>query len=190
MGAMPVTYDEIPVRPDGFTVDDLTELPEDGRHYELVDGTLVVSPAPRWEHQAAVAALSALLRDACPDNLWVFAPAPAVRRDPRTSLEPDLSVVRRSDLVRGQAYTETPVVVAEILSPSTAGVDTTLKRHVYARLGVPFYWIVDEDEPSVTILTLTDNTYSEYVVVRGNDAVDVRSPFPVTVEPAKLVLVP
>ncbi len=46
-------YEEIPVRPGGFTVEDLDAMPDDGRRYELIDGTLLVSPAPRWEHQHA-----------------------------------------------------------------------------------------------------------------------------------------
>jgi hypothetical protein len=49
-----------------FTVDDLDEMPDDGRRYELVDGMLFVSAAPGWLHQHAVHRLSVLLDLACP----------------------------------------------------------------------------------------------------------------------------
>ena len=36
-----------------LTVADLAQMPEDGHRYELIDGALVVTPAPSWEHQRA-----------------------------------------------------------------------------------------------------------------------------------------
>ncbi len=57
---------------DDWTVDDLARLPDDGLRYELVDGVLLVSPAPRPLHQRAVLELALLLREACPEDLEVF----------------------------------------------------------------------------------------------------------------------
>jgi len=60
-----------------LTVDDLEAMPDDGHRYELVDGVLIVSPAPIWAHQAAQFALHKLLHAACPAGLRVIgAPAP------------------------------------------------------------------------------------------------------------------
>ena len=71
-----------------FTVADLERMPDDGRRYELIDGELLVSPAPGWAHQEAVMALSILLRQACPAGLRVL-PAPfAVRPDKLTGSSP------------------------------------------------------------------------------------------------------
>lgn len=190
MAASGTTYENIPVRADGFTVDDLADMPDDGRRYEVLDGTLLVSPAPRWEHQAAVAALHRVLDEACPPSLFVFGPSPPVRRTPHTSLRPDLCVARREDLVRGARYRGTPVLVAEVLTPSSVGVDRMLKRHAYERLGVPFYWLVDEDESSVTVLTLTLEGYVEYAFAEGDRRLAVKAPFAVTIVPSSLTFRP
>ena len=73
-----------------FTVADLEEMPDDGRRYELIDGELLVSPAPSWAHQEAVMALSILLRQARPAGLRVL-PAPfAVRPDRLNEVQPDV----------------------------------------------------------------------------------------------------
>ncbi len=44
-----------------------------------------------------------------------------------------------------------PDLVVEILSPSTAGRDRTIKLELYERQGVPEYWIVDPDEGVVDV---------------------------------------
>ncbi|WP_131796220.1 Uma2 family endonuclease, partial [Candidatus Protofrankia datiscae] len=142
MVVMAVAYEDLPIRDDGFTVDDLEEMPDDGRRYELVDGVLLVSPAPRWEHQRACLNLAIILEAANregSDDLVVFGPTPDVRKGRHTSVQPDVCVVRRDDLVRGERYLAVPVLVVEVLSPSSLGIDRLLKRDVYARLGVPHY---------------------------------------------------
>jgi hypothetical protein len=55
-----------------FTVDDLDRTPDDGRRYELVDGTLIVSPAPAVAHQVVLHKLQVQLEAA-----WPLSPGPA-----------------------------------------------------------------------------------------------------------------
>jgi Uma2 family endonuclease len=188
MVAMAALYEDLPVRPDGFTIDDLEQLPDDGRRYELVDGVLIVSPAPRWEHQAGVALLAPVLGRAFPKEVLVFPASPDVREGRSTSLQPDISVIRVKDLVPGHPYLGRPVLAIEVLSPSTRMVDWGLKRAVYARLGIGHYWIVDVDKPSVTALALVDGRYVEAAVAVGDEPLTVREPFPVTVVPVDLRL--
>ncbi len=188
MAFMAVAYEDLPVRADGFTVDDLAEMPADGRCYELVDGVLLVSPAPRWEHQHACLELAIALRAVCPAGLVVFGPAPDVREGQRTSVQPDVCVVRRSDLVRGVRYRAVPVLAVEVLSPSSVGIDRLLKRDIYARLGVSHYWIVDADKPSITTLARAGRDYIETAAVHGEESLTVTSPFPVTISPSQLIL--
>jgi Uma2 family endonuclease len=186
MSVMAIRYEDIPIRYDGFTVDDLDEMPDDGRRYELVDGVLLVSPSPRWEHQRGASRLDAVLERACPSHLDVLHPID-VRRGERTSVQPDLSVVRAEDLVPGERFAAVPVLVVEILSPSSVGIDKLFKRDLYARLGVPSYWIVDLDEPSVTVLELRDGSYREQLVARGKNLLEVDEPFGVAFRPSDLV---
>jgi hypothetical protein len=72
MVTMAVAYEEIPVRPGGFTIADLEEMPADGRRYELLDGVLLVSPPPRWEHQWGMTELHRVLDACCPADLHAF----------------------------------------------------------------------------------------------------------------------
>jgi Uma2 family endonuclease len=184
--AVMAPYEDIPVRYGGFTVEDLDAMPDDGRRYELIDGVLLVSPSPRWEHQHASIKIGRILDVACPDDFAVLAPVD-VRGGPRTSVQPDLSVARGADVMPGESYLSIPLLAVEILSPSSVGVDRLLKRHVYAAIGVPSYWIVDLDEPAVTVLTLVNGSYVEQTTVAGDDPLTVTDPFPVTFRPSQLV---
>ena len=56
-----------------FTVEDLDRMPDDGHRYELIDGMLIVSPAPGLPHQRVALVLGTLLEQACPEHLVVFA---------------------------------------------------------------------------------------------------------------------
>lgn len=174
-------------RGDAWTVDDLARLPEDdGLQYELLDGLLLVSPAPRRRHQVVVAGLFRALDPACPQDLQVlFAPLDW-RPDNRTSLQPDVLVCSRQD--SGESALTLPLLLAvEVLSPSTRRKDLVLKRSKYEDAGVACFWAVDPDGPSLTAWELRDGRYVEVASAMGDDAVTLERPFPVTITPASLV---
>ena len=50
-------------------------------------------------------------------------------------------------------------MVIEILSPSTSGLDRTLKRRLYAKHGVREYWLVDPDAKTVAILLMGQDAF-------------------------------
>jgi Uma2 family endonuclease len=185
MSVTAIPHQATPVR-GGLTVDDLEGMPDDGRRHELVDGVLLVTPAPRWEHQRAEVRLAVALGTVCPGEFDVLTPID-VRGGSRTSVQPDLSVVRSADLLPGRPFQSVPVLAVEILSPGTAETDRVLKRRVYAELGVASYWIVDVDAPSVTVLALDGDRYAEQAVVRGDEPLAVTEPFPVVLRPSQLV---
>src|SRR4051812_5375580 len=89
--AMPLTDAE-------WTVDMLDALPDDGNRYELIDGHLVVSPAPSDVHQLVVGALYAYLRAylrASSVARAVGAPSDVRRGDRRRNrVQPDIFAIR------------------------------------------------------------------------------------------------
>jgi Uma2 family endonuclease len=168
-----------------YTIADLDGLPEDGRRYELADGRLLVSPMARRLHQIGCRELGEVLTSACPAHLYIF-PLPINVDDPdSTHFEPDLTVVRRefAKIENG----DLPLLAVEVRSPSTAGRDAVLKRREYARLGMPSYWMLDVDVPSLTVLELVDGDYVQTAYGEDEQPVMVNRPFPVTVVPARLL---
>ena len=55
-----------------LTRDDLDAMPDDGHRYELLDGVLIVSPAPRTIHQRMLRSLVVRVLEACPADLELF----------------------------------------------------------------------------------------------------------------------
>jgi Uma2 family endonuclease len=170
-----MTRTTVPAGP--WTVDDLDDFPEGSTtRYELIDGALLVSAEPSLQHQRVNGALLRLLQDAAPPELEVFLPVD-VRLSPVRQIAPDVTVVRREDAA-GRRLAGTPLLVVEVLSPSTRTIDLVLKRRVLEEAGVRSYWLVDPDEGVVTVLELAGGAYRE--VARGDD-VTVERPFPVRV---------
>lgn len=164
---------------------DLDVMPDDGHRYELLDGVLVVSPAPRFRHQDAVGALFKALDAAANGRLKVlFAPFDVLLSED-TVIQPDLLVAPR------EAFTERdlpgpPLLAVEVLSPSTRGIDLLLKKERLQRAGCPHYWVVDPDEPSITAWTLVDGAYVEVARASGDVTFEVTDPLAVRLTPASL----
>jgi Uma2 family endonuclease len=169
-----------------WTVDDLRDLPDDGLQYELADGVLLVTPAPRPRHQRVVGNLFLLLHRQSPPQLEVFVAPLDFQPTRHRSLQPDLLVVRRAEV--GEENVTTGVVLAvEVLSPSTRAKDLVLKRALYEDSGVPSYWVVDPEEPSLLVLELQDGRYVETARATGGDVCELTAPFPVSVRAAALL---
>lgn len=128
-------------------------MPDDGMRHEVVDGGLLVTPAPAWRHQDAVTALYLRLAPWVRERRLghvIVAPA-EIELDPHTLVEPDLFVV---PLVGGRKPADweavgTLLLAVEVLSPSSARADRIIKRARYQRARFPEYWIVDVDARSI-----------------------------------------
>ena len=129
------------------TADDLELLPDDGNRYELIDGELLVTPAPIVLHQRAQMQLIYSLGPYVQRlSLELLAAPTAVRASHWTEVQPDLLVLYRSppDVMEARwVPMPTLALAVEILSPSTRSRDRGLKRRTYLGNGVAEYWVVD-----------------------------------------------
>lgn len=146
-----------------FTLVDYLNAPEDKR-YELLDGELVMTPAPGERHQRASMLLGWKLIQFVTENRLgrVYAAPFDVVLSNTDVVQPDLLFVsnERADIVTAANVQGAPDLVVEILSPSTADRDLTFKRRLYARHGVREYWIVDTEARTVTVLRLHEGEFA------------------------------
>jgi Uma2 family endonuclease len=169
-----------------FTRADLETVPDDGHRYELIDGVLIVSPAPRPIHQRAVVQLVRALAEVCPPDLDALVGPVDVRLAEDTVVEPDVIVARRADLTdRGLLHA--PLLAVEVLSPGNRGTDLVSKRNRYESSGCPSYWIVDPDIPSLLELRLRDGRYVETAHVKADETFHTDAPYAVSFTPSTLI---
>jgi Uma2 family endonuclease len=133
-----------------WTREEVLGLPDDGNRYELIDGELLVSPSPRAVHQWAVLRLFERVEPYVRTHrLGATMLAPAdLDFGGGELVQPDLYVVPlRPDGRRPLEWTEfgIPMLIAEVMSPSTARHDRITKRKLFQERGVGEYWIVDTD---------------------------------------------
>jgi Uma2 family endonuclease len=143
-----------------YTADMVRALPDDGNRYEVVYGELLVTPAPRPWHEIVQARLLVEIAK------WlerhpvgtVMGSRADISWGPDVLVSPDVFVVsleqaRTLDWSRMKDL----LLVAEVLSPSSARHDRFIKRRRYQEAGIPLYWIVDADERQVEIWTPSDS---------------------------------
>lgn len=124
---------------------DYAALPDDGKRYEVLEGGLLVTPAPSPFHQRTSKKLQDQLRayfEARSLGEVFNAPIDVVLGE-HDILQPDLVVVARPEQISRRAIEGAPLLVVEILSPSTSRQDRGIKARRYAALGILHYWIVD-----------------------------------------------
>lgn len=133
-----------------WTADMVRALPDDRNRYEVIDGELLVTPAPSWSHQRVIGGLFLRLSNYLRDQTWgevVFSPADISFHDDML-VQPDLFIVPIGpDRRRSRDWTDIRALLLaiEVLSPSTARADRQIKRRLYQRESVGEYWIVDLD---------------------------------------------
>jgi Uma2 family endonuclease len=136
-----------------LTVDMLDDFPDDGTRYELLEGMLLVTPAPSFAHQVVATRLARMLAEELePHTTAVVVAVGAIQRGKYTQLQPDVLVCPpgvRPTLhwrdIRGWW------LAAEVLSSSSRLYDREVKRGAYLELGVDEYWVVDPGDCSVEI---------------------------------------
>ncbi|MCX6397181.1 MAG: Uma2 family endonuclease [Propionibacteriales bacterium] len=169
-----------------LTREDLDAMPDDGHRYELIDGSLIVTPSPSLPHQVAVSQLLVVLQRSCPHHLIVLSAPLDVALADDTVVQPDVMVVARANCLAGDDLR--PLLIVEALSPSTRQIDLTLKKARYEIAGTPHYWVVDPGVPSITTWTLVDGRYGEPETVTGTEVLTLSSPYAISISPVQLTL--
>jgi Uma2 family endonuclease len=140
-----------------WTAEMVRQLPDDGNRYEVVHGELLVTPAPRLNHQLLATRASVALGNYLaeePVGIVLASPADISwgRRD--VLVQPDVFVIPPNEARTGDwTRLRSLLLVIEVLSPSTARADRFTKRRRYQEAGVPLYWIVDAEEQRVEVWT-------------------------------------
>jgi len=146
-----------------YSAQDFERLPEGPPYYQLIEGALIMSPAPSYSHQRTVGKvflkLSRLLEEKGQGEVLIS--SIDVYLDEKNVFQPDIVVL----LKEGKAKVEEkgifgpPDVVVEILSPSTAYYDLIVKKEVYERAGVKEYWLLDPNRKTFEIYKNTEEGF-------------------------------
>src|SRR5215470_7921618 len=134
---------------------------EDDQRYEIIDGNLLMAPAPDTWHQDWSRELTLIVAAFVKRNQLgkVLAAPVDVVLDSENTVQPDMIFVSTANLhiVQKRAIFGVPDLLIELVSPSSVRRDRYDKKELYARFGVKEYWIGDPANKALEILTLKAN---------------------------------
>lgn len=108
---------------------------------QLIDGDILTMTPQNSPHAATIGKTQRALESVFGPNVWVRVQMPLIV-DPDSEPEPDLAVVPGAPVDYRDEHPRTAMLVVEV-SDSTLPLDRNRKRVVYARAGIPEYWIVN-----------------------------------------------
>jgi Uma2 family endonuclease len=148
------------------------------RRVELIEGVLVVMPAPKNFHPLSVSLTQAALQAAFGPGFWVRVQA-ALDLSPHSDVDPDLAVVPGNPRDYNTPNNPTTALLIVEVSDTTLHLDRTRKASLYARVGISDYWIVNlvDRQLEVHRNPVPDRTqrfgftYADVVILSGTDHV-------------------
>jgi len=158
-----------------LTYKEYEALPADGRRYEIHDGELSVTPAPSPRHQTTsrnlFTALHAYVSARGLGEVW-YAPFDVILAD-TAIVQPDIIYVERArlDVVSARGVEGPPTLAVEIFSLSTTLTARVTKPRLYARHGVPYFWLVDPEGRMIDAFVLGPDGYALAARVSGRQPV-------------------
>lgn len=154
-----------------LTFADIEHMPGDGQRVELLDGVLTVTPSPSLLHQRVSRRLQRALEEYfhTARRGEVFNAPVDVILSGHDVLVPDLVVVADRSTLTDRAIEGVPLLVVEILSPSTARHDQVTKAQRYASLGVPHLWLLHPAAKMIECLVNIDGRFVE--VLRASNGI-------------------
>ncbi|CAK0755842.1 Uma2 family endonuclease [Gammaproteobacteria bacterium] len=155
-----------------YTYSDYLRWPEEVR-YELIGGSAYLMAAPNRVHQEILGEIYYQVRgklEGKPCRVYI---APFDVRLPNaneadehvdTVVQPDLLVVCDPTKLDERGLRGAPEWVVEVLSPTTAAYDQTVKLAAYEYAGVPEVWLIHPTDQIVTIYRLKEKGYSRPLI--------------------------
>lgn len=170
-----------------WTVDDLVRTPDDGQRYEIVDGSLIVSPPPEPRHQVIAARLVRALAGVVPVGMEVVEGVGVTITPTTRILVPDVTVAAAEMLLGRTKYLDPSDVVlaVEVMSPSSVTHDRITKPHLYAGAGIRSFWRVESTgSGNVEIIAyrLEGMSYAELGRSGRDGVLRLDEPFPVEID--------
>lgn len=152
-----------PSKKKNYTYKDYLELPDDKNRYEIINGELVMTPAPKINHQRISGIIELQLRLFVEKNKLgeVFDAPCDVFLTEKDIVQPDILFVSNENkkIITEDNIKGAPELVIEIISPTTAYYDLIEKKELYEKFGVKEYWIVDPKKQWVEIYTPTNKKF-------------------------------
>ena len=170
-----------------WTEEDYLALGETVDRIELVDGVLIVSPAPGKRHQRVSRRLANALDSSAEAVGMEVLEAVNVRLIPGRVVIPDVVVVDPGDDKEVLDANEVHLI-CEIVSPGNAAADRLIKMQLYAAAGIPWYLLVDQDDTGkMRLLRLSETHYVEHAVAGVGTSLTSDEPFPIDIDLATLL---
>jgi Uma2 family endonuclease len=150
-----------------LTVDDLP-TDEQGVRFELIDGSLYVTPLGDFEHQRLILNYAFLIKPQLPQGLEVLAGVNVIVGE-QTLVEPDVAVVDPMFVTKAGlgVAPEGLRFVVEVTSPSTRRRDLSIKRELYREWGVPYLVVDRSTDPFTTHVEGELPHYGESLIGAG-----------------------
>ncbi len=143
-----------PVKEKIHNIKDYKLLPE-GSPYQLIEGELIMTPAPSPFHQIISGNLFEKIRMFAKErNAGIVLYSPIdIYLDDENAYQPDIVFISKGkqEIIKDDGIHGAPDLIIEILSPSTAYYDIKKKYKVYERCGVKEYWIVDPLQKTIEV---------------------------------------
>jgi len=131
----------------------VASLPYDEPKWELFDGIPEMQEHETWRHARAKLSLTIAIRDAIERaalSLEIAVDGLGVRIGPKESYQPEAVIFPRGLIGETDRYAPQPIIVIEVLSPSTRNKDLKIKALGYAQvLTIAYYLVIDPETREV-----------------------------------------